>query len=195
MKYIRIIIMVLLLICLVSCRGENANVDNAAQESEIRELVAITDNTPQGAALPNVEEPFYKDDSYIYIFGNPISEYVIVEFSDRSTQNVKEALADGNITIGDLDTFGIHYFAEPKLIKDIIYHSDRGGENDALEPFYSDEKYIYSYPSVRSDVVIVYYKDGTEQTAKDALAEGRIKIADLDWFGIKYWKEPVEGAE
>lgn len=76
-----------------------------------------------------------------------------------------------------------------KEIENIIYHSDRGGDPDALERFYSDDIYSYYFPSIRSSVVIVYYKDGSEQTVKDALAEGKIKISDLDRFSIQYYKE------
>ena len=158
---------------------------------KIKEIKSITDNT-NDRAFPDVEEPFFEDESYIYIFGNPISQYVIVEYTDGSTENVKEALERGHIQITDLDKYSINYLAEPKLIENIIYHSDRGDGPAALEGFYSDDTYSYSFPSIRSNVVIVYYKDGTEQTVKDALAEGKIKISDLDWFGIKYYKEPIE---
>ena len=157
----------------------------------IKEIKSITDNT-NDMDLPDVEEPFFEDERYIYIFGNPISQHVIVEYIDGNTENIGEALENGHIQITDLDKYSINYFAEPKLIENIIYHSDRGGEPDALEGFYSDETYVYSFPSIRSSVVIVYYKDGTEQTVKDALAEGKIKISDLDWFGIQYCKDRIE---
>ena len=58
--------------------------------------------------------------------------------------------------------------------------------------FYSDNTYNYIFASIRSHYVIVYYKDGTEQNVKDALADGRININDLDRFGIKYYKDPIE---
>lgn len=61
--------------------------------------------------------------------------------------------------------------------------------DQALEPFYEDGEYVYSFPSVRSEYVMVYYTDGTEQTVKEALAEGRIAVGDLDRFGISYYKE------
>ena len=157
----------------------------------IKEIKNITDNT-NDIDLPDMEEPFFEDERYIYIFGNPISQYVIVEYTDGSIENVKEALEKGHIQITDLDKYSINYYSEPKFIDDIIYHSDRGGELDALECFYSDGTYSYSFPSIRSSVVIVYYKDGTEQTVKDALAERKIKISDLDCFGIQYYKDPIE---
>ena len=75
-------------------------------------------------------------------------------------------------------------------IENIIDIAERDNlpTNDALELFYSDDTYNYYFSSIRSIYVIVYYNDGTEQTAQDALAEGKIKISDLDSFGIHYFK-------
>ena len=155
------------------------------------EILRITD-TSADIDLPDVEEIFYEDRQYVYIFGNPISEYVIVEYTDGTSENVKDALNSGHIALYDLDRFGIQYFAEPKLIEDIVYHADRGGELDALEYFYSDDTYLYCFPSIRSNVVIVYYLDGTEQPIREALAAGTVTIRDLDWFGIEYNKKERE---
>ena len=60
----------------------------------------------------------------------------------------------------------------------------------ALELFYSDDSYDYYYPSVRSGYVVVKYSCGAEETVKKALADGAVKISDLDSFGIQYYKEP-----
>ena len=58
---------------------------------------------------------FFEDEEYLYYFGlSPMHQYIIVEYADGTTQNVKEALEDGNITIEDLDRFGIGYMKEPK---------------------------------------------------------------------------------
>ena len=112
------------------------------------------------------------------------------------------------LTAHDLDTRidirdgGVEEFVEnmstkqaSKEIENIIFHSDRGGSAEALEGFYSDEKYDYYFPTIRNYVTIVYYKDGTEQTVKDALAEGKITITDLDRFNIRYCREPKQGYE
>ena len=112
------------------------------------------------------------------------------------------------LTAHDLDTRidirdgGVEEFVEnmstkqaSKEIENIIFHSDRGGSAEALEGFYSDEKYDYYFPTIRNYVTIVYYKDGTEQTVKDALAEGKITITDLDRFNIRYYREPKQGYE
>lgn len=73
-------------------------------------------------------------------------------------------------------------------IKNIVDHSvDDGVSYDtALEPFYSDEKYNYYFPNIISQYVIVTFKDDTKKTAKEALQNGEITIADLDAFNINY---------
>ena len=54
---------------------------------------------------------FYTDEEYYYYLPySRMSEYVIVEYADGTSQNIKEALEAGNITIADLDRFNIEYF-------------------------------------------------------------------------------------
>lgn len=65
------------------------------------------------------------------------------------------------------------------------------GTADALEGFYTDEEYRYSFPSIKSRYIDVYYSDGTSEKIKDALAAGRVTIADLDTFDIDYYKDPI----
>ncbi|MBR5453731.1 MAG: hypothetical protein IKV54_06610 [Clostridia bacterium] len=160
---------------------------------EVKTVKSITDNS-HGLELPDMEEVFYEDYSRKYIFGNPISDHITVEYTDGSTENVKDALKNGNITVADLDFYGISYFPEPKFIRDIVDLTENGDilTADALEGFYCDEKYYYYFPSIKSGYVTVYYKDGTEQNVKDALKDGKILISDLDYFSVGYYKDPVE---
>ena len=73
----------------------------------------IVDN--RGDDWSDITDYFFQDDIYNYYFILwPMHEYIIVEYADGTTQNVKEALEDGNITIEDLDRFGIGYMKEPK---------------------------------------------------------------------------------
>ncbi|MBE6631782.1 MAG: hypothetical protein E7623_03690 [Ruminococcaceae bacterium] len=159
-------------------------------EKTVLDIVCRID---EDAAWPDAEEPFFEDERYIYIFGNPISEYVIVKYSDGSEENVKEALEGGCITIEDLGRYSVNYFAEPKHI-DRIEDLTSTGEivtSAALECFYMDEKYSYWFGSIKSGYITVYYKDGTSQNIREALADGKITIADLDWFNISYGKEEI----
>jgi len=61
-----------------------------------------------------------------------------------------------------------------------------------IEEFFQDNEWVYVFPSPISAYVIVVYSDGTEQGIKEALAEGRVKVTDLDKFDIFYGKEPIE---
>ena len=72
---------------------------------EIESIVFDTKGRPVAEAL----EAFYRDVNYVYYFPNIISQYVIVTYTDKTTENVKEALENLHIKISDLDRFGIKY--------------------------------------------------------------------------------------
>ena len=60
----------------------------------------------------------------------------------------------------------------------------------AIEPFYEDENYIYSFPYYGdSNFITVTYLDGSTENIIPALESGRVSIKDLDRFGIKYYAE------
>lgn len=61
---------------------------------------------------------------------------------------------------------------------------------EALEKFYENAIYDYYFSSIKSEYIIVTFKDGTKTTAKEALAMGQISLSDLDYFNIDYIKEP-----
>ncbi|MBQ3597806.1 MAG: hypothetical protein II987_00905 [Clostridia bacterium] len=59
-------------------------------------------------------DTFYIDENYEYAFSNTsMHKYIIVEYEDGTSQNVKEAMADGKVTIADLDRFNIEYYVLP----------------------------------------------------------------------------------
>lgn len=60
---------------------------------------------------------------------------------------------------------------------------------DALEEFYQDDKYKYSFSCMMSSKIIVYFNDGTQEYVRDALNKKDITISDLDKYKIKYLKE------
>lgn len=156
-------------------------------------VVNIIDKTVNSDLMTaDALEGFYNDDMYNYYFSSIRGKYVIVEYSDGSTETVAYALAENRITIADLDAYGIGYYKEPRNIENIIDHAERDGipTDQAIEHFYMDETYAYTFPSIRSEHVIVYYKDGTSQPIKEALAEGKLKIEDLNHFGINYSFSP-----
>jgi len=87
--------------------------DEISEVSEEEPFVIV--DKRRGSDWSTSIDCFFEDEEYLYYFGlSPMHQYIIVEYADGTTQNVKEALADGNITIEDLDRFGIGYMKEPK---------------------------------------------------------------------------------
>ena len=77
------------------------------------------------------------------------------------------------------------------IIVSIRDYSDQEGLAFAavLEPFYENENAVYSFPYPISHFVIVTYLNGESEDIVTALEAGRVTIADLDRFGIKYYAE------
>lgn len=89
---------------------------------EVTELsFTIVDKRDTAAFFDDGEENIYFDEEYRYSLpATPESEYIIVEYSDGTKENIKEALENGNITIEDLDRFGIKYLKYSKSTGDLV---------------------------------------------------------------------------
>lgn len=55
--------------------------------------------------------------------------------------------------------------------------------------FFEDEKYEYYYPTQKTQVVRVYFKNGDIMTAEEALKQGKISMDLLDKYEIEYFKK------
>lgn len=55
--------------------------------------------------------------------------------------------------------------------------------------FFEDEKYEYYYPTPKTQVVQVYFKNGDIMTAEEALKQGKISMDLLDKYEIEYFKK------
>ena len=55
--------------------------------------------------------------------------------------------------------------------------------------FFEDEKYEYYYPTQKTQVVQVYFKNGDIMTAEEALKQRKISMDLLDKYEIKYFKK------
>lgn len=62
---------------------------------------------------------------------------------------------------------------------------------EALENFYSDDKYNYYFPCIKGEYVVVIYNDDYEEKVSDSLKNGTITIKDLDKYKIKYTKQKI----
>ena len=79
------------------------------------------------------------------------------------------------------------------MVVDIAYVKDPDIDvRPCHERIYEDEDYYYTLGNLESQYYIVTYANGETQNIKEALAEGKIRISDLDWFGIDYYKEPCQ---
>ena len=59
-------------------------------------------------------EKFYEDDNFEYFYSCIKSSYVTVTYTNGTKETVKDALANGNITIQDVNKYGIKYYKERK---------------------------------------------------------------------------------
>lgn len=172
------------------------SVENDLPETETEKHIVNIKVIPQSIVFPELEE-FYKDDTNFYYFPySNDSQYIIVEYSDGTSQNAKAAINEGYISISDLDTFGIKYYTQKRAdrgpIKNIKDHSlTDGGEYQNVESlFYEDYFYSYYFNSDKERSVKVYFENGDEISVRRALSEGSIDIEDLDTYGIEYIKKP-----
>lgn len=64
--------------------------------------------------------------------------------------------------------------------------------NDVEEEIYRDNNYIYYLPCEKSQYIkVVYPPNEYPENLKSSLAEGRIKISDLDRFNIEYIRKEI----
>lgn len=59
----------------------------------------------------------------------------------------------------------------------------------AVEQFYEDANYAYSWSCIKDSNIKVKYEDGSTKLVSEALKDGSIKISDLDENNIKYLKQ------
>lgn len=163
-------------------------VELPSPDPDVVTVVDIIDRTEIEPLLTaDALEGFWYDDEYTYYFGSIKSHYVIVHYSDGTTQPVTKALAEGRITLADLDRFGIGYGKEPRIY--VVDITDRDTMDTAVDVFFTGIDYYYYFPTIHETTV--YYSDGTSQPLKEAMADFRVTIEDLDRFGIQYSRAPM----
>lgn len=131
---------------------------------------------------------------------NVTTEYLSVrsryfDFRDKFIIFMKEKTADRPYFSLKVDNDDIlekkEENSDPKIVDPTVITPERyreylsGGEYK----FYEDENYEYYYPSNKTKVVQVYFKDGTIMTVEEALKEGKITMELLDKYQIEYIKK------
>ena len=93
--------------------GKRLTIDSDEMKSCI---VSIVDQAETEQILTASSfECFYEDEQYSYFFPSIRSHLVMVTYYDGSSEDIKTALETGQAAISDLDRYGIHYYAEPKV--------------------------------------------------------------------------------
>lgn len=77
---------------------------------EIVKIAFDGDNLGFGQGM----EKFYDDEENEYWFGARKSAYIVVHYSNGTTENIRVALRSGRATLADLDRFGFQYYTVPK---------------------------------------------------------------------------------
>ena len=191
--------------------------DNIGTETEVRTeseeipeddgiyVISITDRTvTESISTDDALEGFHADDVYVYIFPSIKSRYVTVKYSDQSEKPLKEAFYLGDITISDLDEYGIDYYKRShseegdgsvrKIVYDIICDYD-GAESDTEEIFYENSDYVYCFPNPLSDNITVLFTDGSEYKLTEAFEHSHISPHDLISKGIPVWeRSKIDGS-
>lgn len=160
---------------------ENESVSNNIKKSEIK----IEDRCEITA---QVLETFYSDENYDYQFSSAKSGcmYVIV---DNKEYLVTEALANKIITIEEAEQAGLEFYKESKeSIDNNLRIEDRCEVTaQAIETFYSDDKYDYQFSSIKSGCTYAILNN-QEYPIKEALENKIITIEDAEQSGLKFTK-------
>lgn len=157
---------------------------------------SVTDRS-KSYRVEQAYEKIYEDNNYEYYFTTTKGKYVIVKYSDGTEKEVKQALADGDITISDLyRVYGISYVTQVRKNR-ISSIEDKSKESgfyvpQVMELIYSDGVNNYYFDTKKSSLVIVNYVDGTQKDIKRALRDNDLTIGDLQFtYGISVTTERV----
>lgn len=135
-------------------------------------------------------QEFYKDKYFSYTFSTEKADYVKYLDKDGKTWTAVKALKSGLIKPYDLSNMGVKFSKKLIADKTVIVNESEGFMTAAvITEFFRDDKYIYEFSSMIN--VVVYYPDGTKEDVTKALEKGKIKVSDLDKFGIKYIKSSI----
>jgi len=131
---------------------------------------------------------------------DPTVEGMTIVLSDSTEPCLYEVVATWDSSKEHFGTIHYAFYVSSNSItvmsvKEIIDRTETEGipTDEALQPFYIDDNYIYSFPSMRSEYVIVTFDNSDKMTVQHALKQGLVTIADLDKWNIKYNKEEYAG--
>lgn len=131
---------------------------------------------------------------------DPTVEGMTIVLNDSSEPCLYEVVATWDSSKEYFGTIHYAFYVSSNSIyvmsvKEIVDRTVTEGiaTDDAEQPFYIDEDYIYSFPSMRSEYVIVTFDNGDKMTVQHALSQGLLSISILDKWDIKYNKKEYNG--
>ena len=107
-KILFFMIACVMLVSMTACGKSVETIPNETTKNG-KVVVNIENTATPDMMFAQALEEFYSDGNNTYYFNCVMSGVIIVTYEDGTTENVKDALNNGNIVIGDLDRFGIHY--------------------------------------------------------------------------------------
>ena len=127
-----------------------------------------------------------------YLSATMFARYCL--FKDTFIIFMKEANADMPYFALKVDTTDIlekvEETDEPKLLDfTMMGNSDKNIAVNNEYKFFEDENYEYYYPTQKTKYVHVYFKNGDDMTAEEALKQGKITLELLDKYGVEYIKK------
>ena len=154
---------------------------------------SIRDNIATSDAM----EEFYEDDVYIYEFGSIVSELIECTFSDGTVMNVRKALAEGMISISDLDKFNISYSKREKKLYEFTAEVAEISENRMLvipiSGFDNTDKVTVHCKQIISeldinagDKVCIEYSGGIMESNPPQVVASRISILEKASDEVEY---------
>ena len=153
-------------------------------------------------ATADAMEAFYEDDVYIYEFGSIVSELIECTFSDGTVMNVRKALAEGMISISDLDKFNISYSKREKKLNEFTAEIAEISENRMIvipdSGFYYTDKVIVHCKQIISelsinagDKVCIEYSGGIMESNPPQVVASRISILEKASDEVEYSFTPI----
>ena len=129
------------------------------------------------------------DDKYTYIFD--ILDDETIAFVQNGSSQIEMTVGETLTTVTDGVEFKFMQSSEEIPVDNYIVVKivDKTKDSEittgsALQVFFEDDKYTYSYSSIKSDYVIVQFENGVEMTVQEALKIGYISISHLDAWDI-----------
>lgn len=115
-------------------------------------------------------------------------------FQDKFVIFMKEAETDNPYFALKVDNTDIlekiEETDEPKLLDyTMMADSDRYKVEPGEYKFFEDENYEYYYPTQKTKLVCVWFKEGGHMTAEEALKQGKITMELLDKYEVEYIKK------